>query len=289
MNEVIERLEQWLSKNCPKQLERLAPGVTDEVIAGYEKRLGVTFPEGMRALYRWRNGLLPEFSSADVIGRYSVMSLDKVVSNQKMMNDLLEQNAFKTKNWWRKTWIPVFDKPTGDYICWDPRGSFSGEPGQILEFWHNDHERDIITPSFDAYLTAYVDSLDAGVWTYTEADGFDDNSGFEDFIRQRNPGHPYRAISFEGKRPRPRAAPADLVDAAPDRPVKVYSASTTFEVGDTVTHPQFGTGVVQAVETTNAIIQFGAERRTLVHARGGSDKLEKPKRIDHSKQEPPKF
>ncbi len=289
MDDVIERLGQWLSKHCPKQLERLAPGLTDDEITVYERKLGVTFPASMRALYRWRNGLLPEFSAADIIGRYSLMSLDKVVSNQKMMNDLLEQNAFKTKNWWRKTWIPIFDKGTGDYLCWDPRGSFSGELGQVLDFWHTDHDRNILAPSFDGYLTAYVDSLDAGLWSYTEADGFDDNSQFEDFLGERFPEYPYRAITFEGKRPRPPAPRPATVEAAPDREIKPYSVATTYEIGDQVQHPQFGVGVVQAVELAKADIQFGDERRMLVHARGESEKLERPKRIDHTKQPPPKF
>ncbi len=289
MDDIVDRLGQWLWKNCPKHLERLAPGLTDDEITVYEKQLGVTFTPGIRALYRWRNGLLPEHFAANIFGRYTLMSLERVISSQKMMNDLLEQKAFKTSNWWRKTWVPLFDKGTGDLICWDPRGSFSGEPGQMIEFWHTDHDRKVLAPSFDGYLTAYVESLELGVWAYTEEEGLWDDGDFEDCLARAFPRYPYNAVDFEGRRPvSPDAPPAEILAAA-GRPVKIYAISATYEVGDQVTHPQFGTGVVQAVEKAKAEVLFGAERRVLVHGRGGSEKLEKPKRIDHSKPEPPKF
>jgi cell wall assembly regulator SMI1 len=166
MDGIVDRLAQWLWKHCPKNLERLAPGLTDAAIRVYEQQLGVTFPDGIRALYRWRNGIAPEHHFAAVIGRYSLSSLESVVNTQEIMNDLLEQKAFKTSNWWRKTWVPVFDKGTGDNVCWDPRGSFSGTPGQVLEFWHTDHDRKVLAPSFDGFLTTYVESLELGVWRY---------------------------------------------------------------------------------------------------------------------------
>jgi len=289
MRDVVARLERWLERHCPHKLERLAPGLMDEAIAAYERQLGVTFPDGMRALYRWHNGAPPGQLGVDIIGRYALQSLEQVAGQQRMMNELLEQGSFKTKNWWRKTWLPIFDKGTGDLICWDPRGSFGGAPGQVIEFWHTDHDRTALAPSFDGFLTAYVDSLDAGLWTYDEEDGLDDHDELNAFLAERFPGYPVRAIDFQGKRARAPAPPPPPVEADPARPVKVYSASTRYEVGDQVAHPKFGTGVVQAVEQTKADVLFESGRRTLVHARGGGEKLERPRPVDHSKRAPPKF
>lgn len=282
MNDVVERLGQWLWKNCPAKLDQLAPGLTDEAITTYEQMLKVKLPEGMRALYRWRNGTLPHVKHADIIGRYQLLPLLRVVADQKMMNELREKGEFKTGNWWRATWVPVFDKGTGDLICWDPRGSFSGEPGQVLEFWHTDHDRRILAPSFDGFLTAYVESLEAGVWTYNEEEGFEDNGLFIDFLAKKFPGYPHTAIDFKGRPPKRPPPPPPAIDAAPGREVKPYSIATRFEVGDPVTHPQFGAGVVQSVEQTKAEILFSVGRRTLVHARGGGEKLAKPAPIDHT-------
>ena len=288
MRDVVARLERWLERSCPHKLERLAPGLMDEAIAVYERRLGVTFPDGMRALYRWHNGTLPGQLGVDIIGRYALAPLEQVAEHQKMMNELLEQGAFKTKIWWRKTWLPIFDKGTGDLLCWDPRGSFGGVPGQVIEFWHTDHDRTVLAPSFDGFLTAYVDSLDAGLWTYDEENGLEDHDRFKAFLAERFPRYPFRAIDFDGKRARPPTpAPAPAL-ADPARPVKVYAASMRYEVGDRIAHPKLGTGVVQAVEQTKVDILFEDGRRTLVHARGEGEKLEKPRPIDHSKPGRPK-
>lgn len=291
MREVVARLERWLEQRCPHKLEQLAPGLADEEITAHERPLGVTFPDGMRALYRWRNGALPGQLAVDLIGRYALLPLDRVAGQQQMMNELLEQGSFRTKNWWRKTWVPIFDKGTGDLICWDPRGSFGGARGQVLEFWHTDHDRTVLAPSFDDYLIAYVDSLEAGVWTYDEEHGLEDDDRFKAFLAERFPGYPFRAIDRHGKPARPTApAPALApIEADPARPVKAYSASTRYEVADQVAHPTFGTGVVQAVEQTKVDILFESGRRTLVHARGGGEKLEKPRPVDHSKPPRPKF
>jgi cell wall assembly regulator SMI1 len=288
MNEVVARLGQWWWKTRPAVLEELAPGLMDDAIAAYEQELGVSFSEGMRALYRWRDGALPDRPGPCIIGRYALMSLREVAANQKTMNELLDQGTFKTKNWWRRTWLPVFSKGTGDFLCWDPRGSFSGEKGQLLEFWHTDHDRTVLAPSFDGFLTAYVDSLEAGVWTYDDENGLDDGGMFEPFLAARFPGYPHRPIERDGKRPQKPTPPPPAVEAEPDRPVKMYAASAMFDVADRVEHPQFGTGVVQAVEQTKVVILFTSGRRTLVHGRGGGDRLEKPSRIAHAKPAPRK-
>jgi cell wall assembly regulator SMI1 len=283
MNDVVARLERWLAQRCPHKLERLAPGLTDEVIEAHERQLGATFPEGLRALYRWRDGARPGQFGVSILGRYDLSPLAQIAERQRMLNELLDHGSFPTKNWWRKTWLPIFDKGTGDLLCWDPRGSFDGSPGQVLEFWHTDHDRTVLAPSFDGFLTAYVDSLDAGLWTYDEEHGLEDDDRWKPFLAARFPGHPFRAIDFEGKRGRAPAPTPAPVEAAPGRPVKAYSAGARYEVGDRVAHPTFGTGVVQAIEQTKADIRFESGRRTLVHARTSGEKLEKPQRIDHSK------
>lgn len=43
---------------------------------------------------------------------------------------------FEIENWWNEHWIPVFHNGGGDYICYDTKGIFTGNKGQIIEFWH---------------------------------------------------------------------------------------------------------------------------------------------------------
>jgi cell wall assembly regulator SMI1 len=193
MRDVVERLGKWWRNKRPFALDDLAPGVTDGTLAAYEDELGVTLPDGLRALYRWRNGPLTGLTGRGIIGRYALMSLWQVSANQKAMNDLLGQGA--TKNGWRKACLPVFSNGTGDFICWDPCGHFGGEKGQMLALSRTD--RTMLAPSFDGFLTAYVDSLEAGVWTYDHVHGLDDDGRFASFLSERFPGYPRRAIDID--------------------------------------------------------------------------------------------
>lgn len=52
-----------------------------------------------------------------------------------------------------------------------------------------------------------------------------------------------------------------------EQPVRPYSASQTFAVGDVVEHPKFGRGSVVSCATQRIEIEFPEGRHTLVHAR----------------------
>ena len=281
MDEVVDRLGRWLSANVPARFETLAPGATDEEIAAAEKELGVTFPAGMRALYRWRNGSSNRVHA--LVGNRLLMSLAEMVATRKTMNELAARGDFKTSNWWRKTWVPFLHNGAGDHVCWDPRGSFSGSPGQVLEFWHTDHDRKVLAPSFDGWLTALVDSLEAGLWRDDPDEGLIDDYRFEPFLAERFSGFPNKAIDGDGKRPRRPAPPPPLVDADPTRPVMPYAVSHKFEIADRLQHPQFGIGVVQRIDDGKCDVLFESGLRTLVHAKSASSGLGKPKPFDHTK------
>ena len=74
-------------------------------------------------------------------------------------------------------------------------------------------------------------------------------------------------------RPAPRSRAAKALDSAvvePDlsRPPRPFRTSETFAVGDRVSHPTLGEGVVQALAGPTKIeVLFGAERKLLVHGR----------------------
>jgi len=74
-------------------------------------------------------------------------------------------------------------------------------------------------------------------------------------------------------RPKSRAKKADsaptVVDADPSRPPRTYDTSETYAPGDTIVHPQLGTGIVQSIAGRGKIaVLFGEETKLLVHERG---------------------
>jgi cell wall assembly regulator SMI1 len=277
MEDVVARLATWLEANAPEVASAQSPGASDEELATFEKELGTPLPPGLRALYRWHDG-----GRGSLIGNRMLMSLADVAKTRQTMNKLVDDGAFKTSNWYRKTWVPFLHNGAGDHVCWDPRGSFSGEPGQVLEFWYAEHERKVLAPSFDGWLTALVESMEAGVWRLDSDEGVTDDHGFTEFVGAKFPGYPKIAIDSDGKRPK-RPAPLPKVDADPTREAKPYQASERYAVADTIVHPTFGAGVVQRVHDTAVDVLFEAGARTLVHAKGATGGLAKPKPFDHSK------
>ena len=68
---------------------------------------------------------------------------------------------------------------------------------------------------------------------------------------------------------RKKAAAASPI-VAPDlsKPVRAFRTTETFAVGERLTHPTLGEGVVQAIAGPTKIeVLFGAERKVLVHNR----------------------
>jgi len=61
---------------------------------------------------------------------------------------------------------------------------------------------------------------------------------------------------------------AKIIEADPSKPARAYSIFESFEPGDQITHPNLGTGVVQALMGRGKIsVLFGEDSKLLVHER----------------------
>ncbi|WP_343689184.1 SMI1/KNR4 family protein [Chitinophaga sp.] len=89
---------------------------------------------------------------------------------------------FELPDIWHETWMPIFSNGSGDFICYDLAGSFDGQPGQLIEYWHADNDRNIIAGDLTSFLGALVD-------LYTMYDPSDEFVQVEDL-----PGYPVRHI-----------------------------------------------------------------------------------------------
>lgn len=263
MDEVVARLAAWMHAHHGRSGE-LTRGATDAEIAAVEQRLGVTFPDGLRALYRWTGGGADDGPA--IMNNRNVLPLEHLATTREMMNRYVDDGTFHRKDWWHKAWVPFLHNGASSYLCWDPKGSFGeygGVPGQVIEFWNKDPDRNIVAPGFDAWLTLFVESFEEGVWTFDPVGwNLDDEPAFNRFVARRYATYPKAAISLDGKKAtvtKP-AAGADLT-----KPVRDYSASSTFALGERIKHPKFGDGVVQAINDPGKVtIQFADQRRVLV-------------------------
>ncbi len=168
MNGLIQRLDQWLQQNCPEYYAVLQPGVEQDLWLALEQSLGVALPNEFKQIYQWRNGDAIRCGQYERIGfwfPYNWMPHHSVLNARKTLNGLLDDGEFALESWWNSRWVPFFEF-NNNYLCLDMAGCWTGQIGQVLEFWHEDCDRRILAPSFRQWLEALMVGLEQGRLVY---------------------------------------------------------------------------------------------------------------------------
>jgi cell wall assembly regulator SMI1 len=143
---------------------------TPEAIQKLEDAVAVPLPEAFKAFYLVNNGqrddaegLVP--AEGILHGDFYMMPLSEILSDWKMMNELLDIGEFEgeqsrvrshkaiRKEWWNRAWIPFATDGGGDHVCLDFAPAKSGVAGQVIFFHHDSPERELLAPSFEQWLT----------------------------------------------------------------------------------------------------------------------------------------
>ena len=82
--------------------------------------------------------------SRDHVGEYHC-----VRGNRRFCNQALR---FEIENWWNENWLPIFSNGGGNYICYDVKGVFTKQKGQLVEYWNKNNDRNVITPTLTTFL-----------------------------------------------------------------------------------------------------------------------------------------
>lgn len=203
LHPLLGRLERWLAEHRPDFLAELEPGASDEELAALEREAGVSLPSLYAMLLRWRDG-----GSLDSLwGNFYLLSTRQVLDAMD-----LDPAEFDEPLWWHRGWIPFLDNGGGNYLCIDSAGCFGGQAGQLVEFWHDDDDRAVAFPSFEAWLSTLVEGLELGLF---EDDGTEvDYDLVRRFERARNPGYPMEADVHWTPGAKVEVEPIDAIEAA---------------------------------------------------------------------------
>lgn len=112
-------------------------------------------PQDLRTLYKWKNGQNPNCQEA-FVNNSKFIPLHQALYDASELRSMIGYD-FEIENWWNEYWIPIFQNGGGDSICYDVRGIFTEQKGQLLEFWHADNDRNVIAPSLEAFVDKIVD------------------------------------------------------------------------------------------------------------------------------------
>lgn len=169
MDQIWQRIEDWLKANYPEILDDLILGATVEEIAEVEEHIQISFPHEFKVSYLIHNG--QEGDSEPLMDEWELLSLEYIVNEWDLMKDLYDRGDFKDvpskpidgsikPNWWNLKWIPVASNGAGDLICLDLDPGSTGKTGQIISFWHMDEKRERIADSFEVWLLQFINDVD---------------------------------------------------------------------------------------------------------------------------------
>lgn len=146
----IARLDRHIATARPTYYAQLGAPLDDAAITALEAHFGVVVPEDLKALYRWKNGQQHD-CHASFVNNAEFLPLADALESAKELTSMIGSD-FESPDWWRAGWFPIFHNGGGDHICYDAEGAFTGEPGQLLEFWHADSDRNVIAPDLASFL-----------------------------------------------------------------------------------------------------------------------------------------
>lgn len=169
--ETWQRIETWLAHNAPPLAADLKPRADRAAIDAAEAALGRSFPSD------FVDSLLVHDGQAEagfgVFGRWTLMSLERLVDYWQMLVDLAAASTFDGTGaittrgnvravWWDRAWIPFAVDGGGDVLNLDLDPAPSGNVGQIVLFRHALPGRDVIAPSFAEWLKLQADDMEQG-------------------------------------------------------------------------------------------------------------------------------
>jgi len=157
----------------------LNPPATSQEISKAEDAVGQTFPEEIKIIYKLANGQKDGPNCAPIfLEGYSFLPLKHVIEQWSIMQQLSNGDPdFSTLYdihgavhgyGWMPKWIPIGYHISGDLVCLDYDPTALGRKGQIIEFIHDDTNRNHLAIDFNAYLGYIEKNLVAGKFIYRE-------------------------------------------------------------------------------------------------------------------------
>ncbi|MBW9158491.1 SMI1/KNR4 family protein [Clostridium tagluense] len=152
MEKILERLDSNLIKVRAGFYPNLNNPLKESEIRSLEEKFNFTIPDDLKKLYQWKNGQSDDCYDS-FVNNSMFMSLEDALDSAKELTSMIGLD-FDVDNWWNENWIPIFHNGGGDHICYDISGIFTGQKGQLIEFWHADNDRNVIAPNLKAFIEA---------------------------------------------------------------------------------------------------------------------------------------
>lgn len=175
MTDLWRRYEHWLERHLPDAYWDLAPPASPDLLTDSEELLGLRLPADFRASYRAHNGQRGQ--ATGIVGNWRWLPLNELVREWQLWSEMRRMGAFGgwqarpdlgiAADWWNDGWVPFTADGRGNHHCIDlqpergPRG-LVGQVGQVIVVYSDNAVREVVAPSFAAWLEGVVTGLEQG-------------------------------------------------------------------------------------------------------------------------------
>jgi cell wall assembly regulator SMI1 len=167
MQQTLATLDNYIQNLRPELYSNLQAALSPEGIDVLEQKYNITLPDDLKTFYCWKNGQ-DDSSYEAFVNNSTFIPLEEALDTARELTDMIGTD-FEIENWWNESWIPIFHNGGGSYICYDLRGIFTGQAGQLIEYWNKDNDRNVIAANLEGFL-----ELLNGYYAYTPKEKFDD-------------------------------------------------------------------------------------------------------------------
>lgn len=154
MEELIQILDKYISTLRPDYYLELNEPLDDPQLDKLEKYYKITIPKDLRILYKWKNGQKATCYEA-FVNNSMFIPLHQALDSASELTLMIGYD-FEIENWWNENWVPIFENGGGDSICYDLKGIFTEQNGQLIEFWHADNDRNVIAPNLESFFSKII-------------------------------------------------------------------------------------------------------------------------------------
>ncbi|WP_426478690.1 SMI1/KNR4 family protein [Chryseobacterium sp. CBSDS_008] len=150
MENTLQELDSNIKRVRADFYNSLQHSPEEKSIRQLEEKYNIRLPRDLKAFYFWKNGQESCCYEA-FVNNSTFIPLEEALDTAQEFTSMIGTD-FDIENWWNRNWIPVFHNGGGSYICYDLDGTFTGNKGQILEFWNRDSDRNVIASSLENFL-----------------------------------------------------------------------------------------------------------------------------------------
>lgn len=165
IGESWQRVVAWLREYAPVSHRALADAASEEEIAAVEEKIGVRFPDDLRAYLKVNNGTVTRLDESNgltgscpegefLVGGWALLPLSSI----ERLHHQMMPGPSEDEGYWRREWIPFAAE---SYACGEMYGFFiDAVTGSVGQWSDGDVETTDLFPDLSEFFVSVLEDLE---------------------------------------------------------------------------------------------------------------------------------